>query len=169
VLVVKRVKNRLERVLVCTGGADVALPVIEAGAWLAQGVGARVTLLHVGSPVPSMYAGLGEIEETLSDLLQTDTPFAQHLREGAELLAERRVESELKLRYGVVADEILCEIQEGDHDLVVIGASGAGGGGWLGGRLLGNWLLGNVTRQVLNDAPCSVLVLRRTGPRFVPR
>ena len=137
----------------------VAEPVIETGAWLAGATHARATLLHVASPVPSMYTGLGEIEETLPELLQTRTPVAGHLRHGAEILARHQVSAALKLRYGVVADEILREALEGDYDLIVIGASGTAG------RLKG-WLLGNVTRQVVERARCSVLVVKRRSALY---
>jgi nucleotide-binding universal stress UspA family protein len=143
----------LKRVLICTGGAEVAEPVIEAGAWLAGVAQAQATLLHVASPAPSMYTGLNEIEETLPKLLQTDTPVARHLRHGADILAQRQVVAELRLRHGVAGDEILREAEEGDYDLILIGASGAAG------RLKG-WLLGNVTRQVVEYARCSVLVVK---------
>jgi len=152
VLVVKRAKPDLKRVLICTGGLDIANPVIEAGAQLAGAAHAQATLLYVTSPAASMYAGL-EVEETLPRLLRTDTPIARHLRHGAEILAQHQVAAELKLRRGVVADEILREAYEGNHDLVAIGASGAAG-------RLRAWLLGNVTRQVVEHVFCSVLVSR---------
>jgi nucleotide-binding universal stress UspA family protein len=152
----RAVAPHLERVLICTGGADLADPVIETGAWLVGAAHARATLLHVVSPVPSMYTGLDEIEETLSELLQTDTPLAQHLRHGVEILARHQVAAQLKLHYGVAADEILREAFEGHYDLIVIGASGTAG-------RLNEWLLGNVTRQVVEHAPCSVLVVKRSG------
>ena len=153
VLVVRQAPPALRRLLICTGGLDVAEPVIEIGSWLAEVAGASATLLHVASPVPSMYTGLNEVEETLPELLRTDTPIARHLRNGAGILARRRVAAELRLRYGVVADEILREAREGEYDLVVIGSSAGMG------RLKG-WLLGDVTRQVVEFAPCSVLVVR---------
>ena len=63
---------------------------------------------------------------------------------------------ELRLRYSVAAAEILREVHEGDYDLIVIGAPGAAG-------RLKEQLLGNVTRQVVEHAPCSVLVVKRTS------
>ncbi len=155
VLVVKRAKPDLKRVLICTGGLDIANPVIEAGAQLAGAAHAQATLLYVTSPAASMYAGL-EVEETLPRLLRTDTPIARHLRHGAEILDRHQVAAELRLRHGVVADEILREAHEGNHDLIAIGASGAAG-------KLRAWLLGNVTRQVVEHAFCSVLVIRGGG------
>ena len=152
-VLVARQDGGLEHILICTGGAEVAEPVVETGAWLAGAAQAQATLLHVTSVAPSMYTGLDEIEETLPELLQTDTPVAQHLRHGAETLERYQVISELRLRHGVAADEILREAHEGDYDLIVTGASGATG--WLK-----EWLLGNVTRQVVEHAPCSVLVVK---------
>ena len=87
VLVVKRARPDLKRVLICTGGLDVANPVIEAGAQLAGAAHAQATLLYVTSPTASMYAGL-EVKETLPRLLRTDTPVARHLRHGADILAQ---------------------------------------------------------------------------------
>ena len=112
VLVVKDSERppELRRLLICTGGKDPGNLVIEQGARLAQASGAEVTVLHVTNPVPSMYTGMGEIEETLPELLQTDTPTARHLRRAAAYLAERDVASNLVIRQGDVADEILAEI-----------------------------------------------------------
>jgi nucleotide-binding universal stress UspA family protein len=66
------------------------------------------------------------------------------------------VTATLKQRHGVAADEILREALESAYDLIVIGASGTAG-------RLREWLLGNVTRQVVEHALCSVLVVKRSG------
>jgi len=152
VLVVRRPRPDLHRILICTSGLDVANPVIEAGAQMAGAAGAQATLLYVTSPTPSMYIGL-DVEETLPKLLSTDTPIARHLRHGARILARRQVDAELKLRHGTVGAEILREAREGNYDLIVMGASGAAG-------RLRAWLLRNITRQVVEHAPCSVLVVK---------
>jgi nucleotide-binding universal stress UspA family protein len=160
VLIVRPTWKELCCILICTGGAEVARPVIEGGAWLARAVNAQATLLHVSNPVPSMYTGLGEFEETLVELLKTDTPVARHLRAGAEILNRYQVPAELKLRHGVAVDEILYEAQEGQYDLAVIGAAGATGP-------LRKWLLGNVTQQIAECAPCSVLIVKYSdSPRY---
>ncbi|MCP4540784.1 MAG: universal stress protein [Chloroflexi bacterium] len=157
VLVAREIGPSLKRILICTGGIAVADPVIDTGAWLAGAARAQATLLHVSSPVPSMYTGLQNICETLPELLQTDTPIARHLRHGAEILAQHQVTAELKLCHGVADDEILREAYQGSYDLIVIGASGKTG-------RLKEWLLGNVTRQIVERAPCSVLVVKTELP-----
>jgi nucleotide-binding universal stress UspA family protein len=154
VVVAQEVGTSLERILICSGGQDVAEPVIETGARLAEATHAQTTLLHVAGTAPSMYTGLTMVDETLPELLQTDTPIAQHLHYGAEILARHQVTAELRLRHGVAADEILHEADEGDYDLIVMGASGATG-------RLSEWLLGNVTRQIVEHSPRSVLVVKQ--------
>lgn len=155
VLVVKGTDLELSRLLICTGGAEASKLAIDAGAKLAEAAGAQATLLHVIGSVPSMYTGLGGLEETLPELLQTDSSFARHLRDGAETLTARGVKAELRLRMGGVTGEILREIDDGGYDLLVVGASRRGGRG-----LHTGWLLADITRQVVDNAPCSVLVVR---------
>jgi nucleotide-binding universal stress UspA family protein len=146
-------QRQLIRILLCTGGLEVAEPVIQAGAYLARNAGAQVTLLHVAGTIPSMYTGLGEIDETLSELLKTDTPTAKHLRQGARLLEKYGVTAEMKLRHGVVANEILREAAKGQDDLIVIGAPEQK-------KRFKKWLLGDVTGAILERSPCPVLIAK---------
>ena len=157
VLVARETGPNLARILICTGGIAVADPVVETGARIAGAAKAHATLLHVASPIPSMYTGLDDITETLAELLQTDTPIARHLRHSAEILTQHQVSAELELCRGVAAAEILREAHQGDYDLIVIGASGTAG-------RLREWLLGNVTRQIVERAPCSVFVVKTEFP-----
>jgi nucleotide-binding universal stress UspA family protein len=155
VLVVKDTDRppELRRILICTGGKEPGNLVIERGAALAQASGASVTLLHVTTPVPSMYTGMGEIEESMSELLQTDTPTAKHLRKAAAYLSEHNVESNLVIRQGDVTEEILAEAKTGKNDLILIGAA-------RGESRLIEWVMGDVTRSLVNHASCAVLVVR---------
>ena len=154
VLVIKGEPVSLARLLICTGGRPVAKPIIRTGARLAQAASAEVTLLHVASPVPSMYTGLRAMEEGIGDLLKRDTLEAQHLREGAQILADHDVGAVLELRHGVVVDEIIRSTQSWDYDLIVVGASESA-------SRLNRLFFGGVTQKILELAPCSVLVERR--------
>lgn len=153
VLIVNEDRPSLQRMLICTGGHELDKKVIRAGAELAAVAKARVTLLHVTNPVPSMYTGLDAMEERLEELLQTDTPLAEHLREGARMLAEYGVEAELRLRHGVATDEILREIRKGQYDLLVIGPGPVG-------SPLRRLMMDDVTPQLIDNAPCPVLIVR---------
>lgn len=153
VLVVKQEQPYLKRVLICTSGQDIADPVIEMGARITHAAQAQATLLYVTGPVPSMYTGLTQMEETLPDLLQTVTPVAQHLHHGAKILTNYRVEAELELRHGSITDEILREASLGNYDLIVLGASKAS-------IELTGWMLGDVAQHIVDQAQCPVLVVR---------
>lgn len=144
--------EQLKNLLVCTGGREVSKRVVEYSASIAKTAGARLTLLHVVSPVPSMYAGLNEIEETLDELLQTDTPVAQHLRWGARYLDEQGLSAEVELRHGVVSNEILREATKEDYDLIVLGAH-------VVTSPLTELMMDNVPHQVIENAPCPVLII----------
>lgn len=159
VLVVKKVHPHLKRILICTSGSPIATPVVEHGAQLASLLGARATLLHVTGSVPSMYTGLGALEETLPELLDTDTPVARELRHEAQILAKYGLMARLELRRGAVSNEILREIRRGMHDLIVLGASRADRG-------LHPWLLGDITRQIVEQALPPVWVVNQTARGF---
>lgn len=155
VLVVKDLDEPpvLRRILICTGGKNLANPMIEKGVALAKAAGAHVTLLHVTNPVPSMYTGMDEIEETLTELLQTETPTAKHLRAAAAYMAEQQIEANLETRQGDVLEEILAVAQTGGYDLIIIGAASKD-------NRLKEWMMGDVTRSLVNHASCAVLVVR---------
>jgi nucleotide-binding universal stress UspA family protein len=97
-----------------------------------------------------MYTGMMEMEETLEELLETDTPLAQHLRGSADTLSKSGIEAEIKVRHGDVVEAILEETAEGQYDLVVLGETQ--------GQTLRGLLLGNVTQQIINRAPSAVLI-----------
>ena len=122
-LVVKNPRAEINRMLICTGGLQMAESLIEVGAVIASVSDSAATLFHVAANIPTMYTGLKSIEETLHELLQTDTPVARHLRRGAEILAEKNIQAELKLRHGSAVYEIVREIDRENYDLVIIGAS----------------------------------------------
>ncbi len=157
VLVVKREQPGLERILICTGGQKYSEPVVQLGVQIAAGAGASATVMHVTNPLPLMYTGLDTMEETLDELLQTETPTAQHLRWAAGMLEDLQVEGSVELRRGDVVDEILQQAEAGDHDLLVIGAS-------LAASQLRQFFLSDVTWDVVNLARCPVLVVRRVHP-----
>jgi nucleotide-binding universal stress UspA family protein len=153
VLIVKEERPSLKRILICTGGQKLNKAVIERGTQLAQAAQADVQLLYVAGPIPGMYSGLEDMDETLPELLRTNTPIAKHLRWAAQYLAEQGVAGEIKVRRGVVSEEILREAAEGNYDLIVIGARAEM-------SLLNELLMEKVTPQIVEHAPSSVLVVR---------
>jgi nucleotide-binding universal stress UspA family protein len=154
VLVVRGKRVELNRLLICTGGKPYAVPAIEEGVSLARALGAQVTILHVTMAPPSMYTGLSSMDEQLSELLQTDTPEARHLRWASRWVEGEGVKGELRLRRGAVTDEILRETVVEDYGLIILGAP-------LRQGPLREYLLGDVTKQVLSRSEVSILVVRQ--------
>jgi nucleotide-binding universal stress UspA family protein len=152
VLVVKAARPTLKRILICSAGKGSVEPVIGMGARLARSANAAVTLLHVTNPLPSIYTGLATMEEELTELLQTNTLVARHLREGAAILDQYGVKAEVKLRHGVAAHQILREAELGDYDLVVMGK-------WPGSSWLRDLLSVDVTREVVDNAGRPILTV----------
>jgi len=152
VLVVRHPTQQLKRLLICTAGQQASATTVDAGARLAQATGARVTLLHVTAAVPSMYAGLTHIAESLPELLQTDTPVARNLRQQASQLEALGIDAQVELRHGVPAREILRTFDLCDFDLLVLGASDT--------RRRKRLLLDEVSLQVTTHAPRPVLLVR---------
>lgn len=152
VLVVKQDRAALRHILACTSGHEIALTVVEWAVRLAQPVNAAITLLHVAAPLPSMYTGLAGMEEELSELLETDTGVARHLRQAATLLERHEINARLLLRHGVPAQEILQESEQGDYDLIVVGS-------WHRPRLIRGLFTGDVARMIVDDASRPVLTI----------
>jgi nucleotide-binding universal stress UspA family protein len=153
VLLVKGDRPSLARVLICASGTEQGHLAVWAGMSVSCGAGARATVLHVVDALPTMYTGLEQMEESLAELLQSDTEMARELKWAAQVVKAGCEVSELKLRRGIVADEILREGQSGDYDLIVLGSSRSAGG-------LVRVLMGDITREVVTRAQRPVLVVR---------
>lgn len=153
VMMVREPRETLERILICTGGTELSEKVIKLGVMLAKAADAEATVLYVAGTVPSMYTGLDEIEETMEEVLDSDTPLSRHLHRAAEILHEQGVNGRLEQRRGTVAESILREAQVGNFDLLVLGSSAAG-------KSVRGWLMGNITQQVIDESACPVLIVK---------
>jgi nucleotide-binding universal stress UspA family protein len=156
VLMIKGDRPSLSRVLICASGTEVGHVAVFAGSSLACGARAQATVLHVVNALPAMYTGLEQMEETLAELLQSESDMARELKWAANVVKEECEIAEVKLRRGIVADEILREGQEGDYDLIVMGSSRSASG-------LVRVLMGDLTREVVSRAQRPVLVVRPSG------
>lgn len=153
ILFVRGTRRSVSRVLICSSGTERGRLSVWAGAAVACALGAEATLLHVLDPMPAMYAGMEQMEETMSEFLQTNTHLANEIKWAAQVIkAECRI-AEVKVRRGLVCDEILREAKRGDYDLVVLGSSRSAAG-------LVRMMMGNVTAQIIQQAKQPVLVVR---------
>lgn len=65
-------------------------------------------------------------------------------------LRELGIASEMRMEYGDPAEEIVAEARTGGYDLVIVGSRGRGS--------VGRLILGSISTQVVDQAPCPVLV-----------
>jgi nucleotide-binding universal stress UspA family protein len=157
VLVAIGERKHLERFLVCTGGKEFIEQAIHLTGKLAAAVGASVTLLHVMAEPPAIYADLVRLEEDVDRLLESKSELGTNLRQQKQELERLGVSAEVRLRHGIVIDQVFEEAREGDYDLIVTGTSQARG-------LFRHYIMGDLTRSILNRANCPVLVARAGKP-----
>ena len=156
VLVAIGEREQLKRFLVCTGGKEFIEQAVQFTGRLAAAVNASVTLLHVMAEPPAMYADLVRMEENVEQLLESKSELGTNLRRQKRELERLGVSADVRLRHGIVIDQVFEEAREGDYDLIVTGTSQARG-------LLRHYIMGDLTRSILNRASVPVLVAR-AGP-----
>lgn len=165
VLVAIEAREQLKNFLVCTGGREFIEQAVQLTGKIAAAVGASVTLLHVMAEPPAMYADLVRLEENVDLLLASNSELGINLRTQKQDLEKLGVPAKIRVRHGVVTDEVLAEATKGNYDLVVTGTSRARG-------FLRHYIMGDLTRVILNYANCPVLVARAGkvgGPRGIWR
>ncbi|HST30007.1 MAG TPA: universal stress protein [Chthoniobacterales bacterium] len=152
---------QLKRFLVCTGGKEFIEEAVQLTGQLAKATGASVTLLHVMAEPPAMYADLVRLEEDVERLLGSGSELGINLSEQKADLEKLGVPAEVRIRHGIVVDQVFAEVRERSYDLIVTGSSRARG-------MLRHYIMGDLTRTILNHANCPVLVARAGavgGPR----
>jgi nucleotide-binding universal stress UspA family protein len=158
VLVAIGERKQLKRFLVCTGGKEFIEQAVQFTGEIAAALGASVTLLHVMAEPPAIYVNLVQLEENVDQLLESKSELGINLRRQKKELDRLAVPAEVRLRHGIVVDQVFEEARAGDYDLIVTGTSQARG-------LLGHYIMGDLTRSILNRANCPVLVARAGKPK----
>jgi nucleotide-binding universal stress UspA family protein len=145
--------DRMQRILVCTGGKKFIDDAVELAGDIAKCVGGLVTLLHVMAEPPAIYADLVRLEEDVDRLLASDSELGRNLRGQKESLKKLGITVEVRIRHGFALDQIFAEVRDGGHDLIVTGTPQARG-------TFRHYIMGDLTRGILNRADCPVLVAR---------
>ncbi len=143
----------LNKLLVCTGGKRYIEAAVELTGQIAASVGASVTLLHVMAEPPAIYADLVRLEEDVEALLAAGSELGRNLRAQKENLEKLGVTVQVRVRHGIVLDQVFSELRDGNHDMIVTGSSQARGA-------LRHYIMGDLTRSIVNRADCPVLVAR---------
>jgi nucleotide-binding universal stress UspA family protein len=145
----------LARFLVCTGGKRYIDDAVRLTGSLAGAVGASITLLHVMAEPPAIYADLVQMEEDVDALLASGSELGRNLAAQKQTLEKMGVPTSVRVRHGLVVDQVFTEAASGQYDLIISGSSRARGP-------LRHYIMGDLTRSILNRAECPVLVARST-------
>ncbi len=145
-LVVRNIPAMFTKVLFCAGMDTLASETMKLGGnWLSM-TSAQIGLLHV-IPI-SQKSSMTNGDESL--------PHTQLIERSTQQLREAGIKNEIipQIRQGLVVDEVLNELTEGEYDLLVIGSHYQPGQDlWQG------TLLDDITDQLLNQTNCSVLII----------
>jgi nucleotide-binding universal stress UspA family protein len=156
-LLVRGSARDISRILICAGGDETVIEDARLAGRLARRTGATATILHVLSQVPMIFGVRTPEERVLEAFEATGAPEVANMRAAVETLARRGVEAAIKVRIGLVIDEIVNELQEGGYDLLVVGAHRSQ-------SLVERLLLEDVTRDILGQSPVPVLVVKAFDP-----
>ena len=155
VLIARGKPMSLRSVLVCTEGARHGNENFRRAARVAKTFGARLTVLHVLSQMSLVAEGHAPGPST-KEFLATDDPVARHLKDLQRRMRQDGIDGDVVVRSGLVVEEVLDALREGNHDLLVIGAH-------LEER--GAVLYEDIASHILRSSPVSTLVVRDKSTR----
>ncbi len=156
VMVVSGKTQDIKRILVCSGGKHYIDTAVRLTGEIARCMAARVTILHVSAEPPPIFALWRRMEETVEEILNSNTELGINLRCERETLMNLSIPTEVKLRHGPVLQEILAEIRSAPYDLVVTGSTPS--------RHFRTYILGDISREIVNRSDRAVLVVRSAIP-----
>lgn len=140
VLVARRPPQHVARILAAVSGGAKSAAVVRAALEMERAFDARASFFHAASEIALPYEpARGETAAP---------PAADEAARAREAVTS--VGRDLIVREGLVVDEILSEVENGAHDLLVAGASSAEPG----------WGREDVTERILLRCPTSMLIAR---------
>lgn len=122
ILYVPQARLPLKRALVCLGGLGYEVTAENIALQIARAAQAEVTLMTVVPPIDFDYPEAKRVRENWENLLETDTLPGRNLRRGLEIARAAGLEASVKVRNGIVTEEIQAEVKDGNYDLLCMGS-----------------------------------------------
>jgi nucleotide-binding universal stress UspA family protein len=137
--------------------SPVSLRVIEQATQIARAIGARLVLLNVVPPPPSLASGLDQADLAARVHLQAETEAAAKLSALQKQLRDDGVTAHVVHHVGQPGPGILEQAERLDADYVVMGSHGHGA--------FYDLIVGSTTTRVLKQARCAVVIVPPAAKR----
>jgi nucleotide-binding universal stress UspA family protein len=157
ILLVRRYKDNIAKVLICTAGEKISADTLKFGGRLVSYSQAQVWVLHVMSQlVLDINSPAEDLLDSAQSAIQKQTREGVHLAWAVEQIQKAGVTSQVipVLRHGLVLDQVVAELREGKYDLLVIGSHQVSGRS----HLL-DMFLEDVTSELVSETGSSVLIV----------
>jgi len=153
ILYVPEIRLPLKKILLSVGGLGYEAAAENLALQVAAVNRADVTILHVVPPTDLDYPSTRGLRGHMKDLAETDTLPGRSLRHALEIAQNAGLNARAIARQGIIVEEILAELKEGNYDMVCMGSS-------YSGHTLRQYYAPPVTAEVAESARCPVLTAR---------
>jgi nucleotide-binding universal stress UspA family protein len=153
ILYVPEIRLPLKKILLSAGGLGYEAAAENLALQVAAANQAEVTILHVVPPTDLDYPTTRGLRGHTKDLAETNTLPGRSLRHALEVAQNVGLNAKAIARQGIIVEEILAELREGNYDMVCMGSS-------YSGHTLRQYYAPPVTAEVAESARCPVLTAR---------
>lgn len=146
--------NELHRALLCSAGGTQILTDARLTARLLGPLHGQTTILHIVSQMPLMFnRAMRDPDKLTEAVMSEDSHVTQNFATAKDILTAAGVTTKLRVRVGMVVEQIKDELREGGYDLMVIGAHQTR-------TPLDRVLLEDISTELLLESPIPVLLVQ---------
>jgi len=153
ILYVPEMRLPLKKILISAGGLGYEEAAENLALQVATANQADVTILHVVPLTDMDYPTTRGVRGHMKDLAETNTLPGRSLRHALEIAEKAGLNAKAIARQGIIVEEIIGELKDGNYDMVCMGSS-------YSGNTLRQYYLPQVTAEVAEAAHCPVLTAR---------
>jgi nucleotide-binding universal stress UspA family protein len=153
ILYVPEIRLPLKKILISAGGLGYEAAAENLALQVASANHADVTILHVMPPTDLDYPTTRRLRGHTKDLAESNTLPGRSLRTALEIAQSAGLNARAIARHGIIVDEILSELHEGNYDMVCMGSS-------YSANTLRQFYAPNVTAEIAEAAHCPTLTAR---------
>lgn len=141
ILIARNPRWPLQRILLgVLDSHDLNMADVDWAIRMAHGSQAAVTIMPLLPPVPQMYGKF--IRHSLTSLLTSNDPLGKKMRRIAKRMTTEEISATFKIREGFPLDQLRCEVEDSDTDIVIINAEPQNHiWRWLNGEVVNNLFL----------------------------